>query len=145
MLHHNKDYIHTTYPEMVNGECSYYGSGWAAHVNKMTDRLVNDINNYNEENGTELKLNVRQIKEKFGGLRYHFRVDKSTTEEDEKFVDGLRDYVRCMEFSSYHICEVCSSYGELRDVCWLITLCDRHYVLVKEEHGIEDEDGEEQD
>jgi len=59
---------------------------------------------------------VRQVKEKFGGLRFY------TT-------GVLQDQYAFIEFAesmSYHVCEVCGSPGKIRNSGWIKTLCDTH-------------------
>jgi hypothetical protein len=60
---------------------------------------------------------VREVKEKFGSLRF--------------YADGCNDavgsYVMFAECLSARICEVCGAPGERRDEeGWLQTLCDQH-------------------
>ena len=59
-----------------------------------------------------------QVKEKFGGLRFHLH---SGTEE-------MLDLIDEAESLSYKTCEICGSKGHLRnDLSWIATLCEKHY------------------
>lgn len=64
-----------------------------------------------------LGVEVTQIKEKFGGLRFYVR--------------GYRPYldkvIQWAEAESYRTCEECGRPGQLRQDSWMKTLCDEHH------------------
>ena len=63
---------------------------------------------------------ILQIKEKFGGLRYYFQTNKNGTEWD--IMMAITCYA---EERSFNTCEICGSFGKLRDDrYWMQTLCD---------------------
>ena len=136
-MNHNKNYIRETYPEILTDRYSDYGQGWVPHVNKITDYLVEKVNGYNENTGRDVKLEIQQIKQKFGGLRYYFTLH-NTEEGSSQFYDDLQQYVHNMESICSFICEVCGKYGEKRRTGWTQTLCDEHYEEYIETHGGED-------
>jgi hypothetical protein len=59
---------------------------------------------------------VRQIKEKFGGLRFYYDGGDGT-------VDGM---VRMAESWAAHSCEECGKLGKSRSGGWIKTLCNEH-------------------
>lgn len=134
MINWNRKYIEETYPEIYGldkyGLC--VGDGWIPMINRLTDQLVSIIKLHNEETDDECVIELVQIKEKFGGLRYYYSIDS----EDTAFKSQIRDIVSVYEHASYFICEVCGAYGE-RSRCrgWYKTVCDEHRKV--------DEDGEE--
>lgn len=59
---------------------------------------------------------VKQVKEKFGGLRFY------TNSDDEDF----QNFRYKIEEESLIICEVCGKPGKLTGKNWGKTLCDKH-------------------
>lgn len=68
---------------------------------------------------------IRQIKEKFGGLRFYVSCSN----------DEIHNYIAFAEQMSYRTCEVCGAPGERRSGNWIKTLCDHHHEesLIAEE------------
>lgn len=65
-----------------------------------------------------------QVKEKFGGARFYYSVNKLT---DSGF-EGIENIIRKYESEACLTCEKCGERGELRPgLGWLKTLCDKHY------------------
>lgn len=67
---------------------------------------------------------VRQIKEKFGGLRFYY-------DGGDEQVYGM---VRMAEAWASTICEQCGEPGKLRHGGWVQTLCDKHEAERQEEY-----------
>lgn len=62
-------------------------------------------------------VEIMQIKEKFGGLRFYVMQGS----------DELFDAINAAEEESLKLCELCGEPGSLRKTGgWLRTLCDRH-------------------
>lgn len=61
-------------------------------------------------------IEVHQIKEKFGGLRFYY-------EGGDEHVSGM---VRMAECWAAYTCEVCGERGTRRSGGWIRTLCDKH-------------------
>jgi hypothetical protein len=61
-------------------------------------------------------INVVQIKEKFGGLRFYY----------DGGDDEISGMVRMAEAWADHTCEECGNKGERRSGGWIRTLCDVH-------------------
>lgn len=77
------------------------GKGWANIIDEFYNRMSKDAS-------------VFSVKEKFGCLR----------------IDGVGtlDLEMEMEKRSSTICEECGKDGETRDLPWILTLCDEHYI-----------------
>jgi hypothetical protein len=60
-------------------------------------------------------VNLEQVKEKFGGLRFYYN-------GGDDHVAGLVDMAEEM---SYKICEQCGNAGKPNKGGWIITLCDK--------------------
>jgi hypothetical protein len=63
---------------------------------------------------------VHQIKEKFGGLRFYYRLPDGSRPEQ------INDLIRDAEATAAHTCEICGADGRLRTKGWLQTLCADH-------------------
>ena len=79
------------------------GEGWRS----LVEKLVNDIAKIDP------KVEVTQVKEKFGTLRFYI-----SGGNDE--VDNL---IEKAERKSSTICEICGKKGKPRDLPWVLTLC----------------------
>lgn len=95
------------------------GPGWRQLVSEL-DAAVHEI---------IPDLQVTQVKEKFGGLRYYYSVPNGTPEEQWRQVDRL---VRKAEADSLHTCEDCGAGGAYpgrsRPGGWIRTLCEAHHA-----------------
>jgi hypothetical protein len=98
----NNDYSCDPY-SMFGVDC---GDGWL----DLLDELMTKIEEIRPE-GVE----IHQIKEKFGGLRFYIG---AATDEIWQLIDKY-------ENKSFHICERCGAPGERRDTGWIKTLCDK--------------------
>ena len=124
------------YPKMfTNCYCGVsIGTGWfhiiddlcgliQGHINWINDtreRLLKD-NPYDQKIPEPVKqVEVHQIKEKFGGLRFYY-------DGGDNYVQGL---VNMAEAWASHTCESCGTLGKTRGGGWIRTLCDKH----EEEH-----------
>jgi hypothetical protein len=77
--------------------------------------MENDINITPKLNWIE----VQQIKEKFGGLRFYY-------DGGDERISGLVDMA---ETWANHTCETCGNKGQKRSGGWVRTLCDFHENL----------------
>lgn len=128
-------------------ECS---SGWYDLIHELCQRITN---RYAEEGipANEIDLEVVQIKEKFGKLRFYYsfegiscglqaidflgwaslRFEPQSDEDDEKkkkLRHDIAKLVRSYEKLSANICEYCGKTGTIRmDMPWVKTLCDDCY------------------
>lgn len=61
-------------------------------------------------------IEVQQIKEKFGGLRFYYN-------GGDEHISGMVTMAECWAHRS---CETCGDRGEQRNGGWVRTLCDKH-------------------
>jgi len=93
------------YPIAFGFEC---GDGWY----KLLDDLMTEI----EKIDTEKKVEVHQVKEKSGGLRFYA---ENTSNEIEDIISRYMD-------RSYQTCEICGQPGKTNKKGWLRTACKEH-------------------
>lgn len=93
------------------------GEGWYQLMHDLLEELIK----------TDWDRDIRQIKEKFGGLRFYIG---SASDEVHKIISKY-------ESLSFETCEVCGEKGGLHKDCgwygsiWYKTLCDEHYKEIK--------------
>lgn len=87
------------------------------------------------------QFHVRQIKEKFGGLRFYFQVtrqgepadhydeDSPVDEARDELVDSIMNVIGQAEDKASETCEWCGEPGHTGGDGWVKTLCDRHHKL----------------
>lgn len=116
--------LETKFPEMYSqpygGVC--IGEGWWPIIEALSNQIHHHVkwkneqrDKYNRGEGCPPVI-VRQIKEKFGGLRFYY-------DGGDDCVDGM---VRMAESWAARACEVCGKPGKSRDSGWIRTLCDEH-------------------
>jgi len=122
---------------------SYVSTGWY----DLIDKLCTDIE---AALGPEAcaAFEVRQIKEKFGTLRFYYRLGESedlhidvmseagrqhfvrrlsVEADDDQDVMRVRELVNAACSESESLCEECGAVAELRNTGgWYTTLCDQH-------------------
>jgi hypothetical protein len=85
------------------------GEGWRKLVSKLYDAKPKSTH-------------VMQVKEKWGGLRFYV----------SSAPEWYYDLIDCYEQESYQLCELCGEQGVNRtDLGWVLTLCDKHYLEIK--------------
>jgi hypothetical protein len=88
------------------------GDGWLQLIHDLIEELL----------AAGWDKQIKQIKEKFGGLRFYINTG------NEEIWNIISKYERL----SYETCEECGEPGELRrDLGWWRTLCDKHYEEIK--------------
>ena len=124
--------MHEKYPEMFAQPYGGFaiGKGWWPIIEALCEQistytkwknnhrealLVSNPHNYNIPDYIEPVV-VRQIKEKFGGLRFYY-------DGGDKHIDGM---VRMAEVWAHKSCEECGNPGKVRSGGWIRTLCDKH-------------------
>lgn len=115
--HH--DYIHGLDDEPPVGQ------GW----NGLIDELCVKIINYSKYCGCK-GIVVKQIKEKFGGLRFYWELQEPDICEGAW--EGISDLVRATEGKSYSTCEVCGKPGKPTKSGWIKVFCEEHAQMVKD-------------
>ena len=138
--------LHQTYPLLFPRktwpEC---GDGWFNLINTLCHNIQSHIDNskrrydwaiehnrklaedpsyaaFDREprkvNEPAAQVEVQQIKEKFGGLRFYVN-------HGDDVVYGMTHF---SENLSYQLCEECGNQGTRREGGWIRTLCDQHHV-----------------
>lgn len=104
------------YPSVFKGmdQNTAYGlpSGWYVLVDKLCSDLavlLDEEHRNVKENPLEPLFTVLQIKEKFGGLRFYYRVNT----ENEKLYHAIGKLVDMAEDASYQTCEITGKPGTL--------------------------------
>ncbi len=108
------DKILAKYPKIFkNNKTLQIGSGWYGLMDKLCDCIQNYVDN-NKHTGIK-QVEVQQVKEKFGGLRFYNSGGDNRT-------DGM---VWFAERMSYTICEGCGSNQNVYQTKggWVRTLC----------------------
>ena len=111
--------------ELFGIEC---GDGWK----KLYEPIIEYIEEYNKDKKEEDKIEMYQIKEKFGTLSCY--VSKKT--------DELRKMIEDAEAQSYHTCEICGKHinKQIVEHHWIYPMCRECYDGMKEkqERAIEE-------
>jgi hypothetical protein len=106
------------YPKMFSGKYGGFavGKGWYPILKILCSNIQSHID-WRVKQGQEIaQVEVEQIKEKFGGLRFYY------SGGDEQ-VSGM---VRMAEAWADIACEECGGIGTRRSGGWIRTLCDKH-------------------
>lgn len=112
--------------------------GWYPLIERLSERLqaISDR--------TGVRIQVTQVKQKFGTLRYYFEFDERSEPISADVVKEVVDLVDSYEKESEHICELCgSSEGHTQKIGrrnWVRTLCDP--CELERKHIAEEEVGE---
>ena len=109
----NQGKLQTAFPILYN-ELPYFecNDGWFQLLWDLSEKL------------STMGVVARQVKEKFGGLRFYF----DYAAQDMEGYEEARKLVEVAEKLSYTVCEATGKPGKLRDdIGWLRTLCDEEY------------------
>jgi hypothetical protein len=107
-----------TYPKMFATPYGGFavGKGWYPILEILCANIQSHID-WRVKQGQDIaQVEVNQIKEKFGGLRFYY-----SGGDDE--ISGM---VRMAEAWAYIACEECGAAGKRRSGGWIRTLCDQH-------------------
>lgn len=104
--------------ELFGVEC---GEGWK----KLYQPLIDYINNYNKDKKEGDRIEIHQIKEKFGGLRFYVNF----------YTEELKDMIRKAESMSYCTCERCGEYIDkpITENHWIYAECEDCHRQWKED------------
>jgi hypothetical protein len=91
-----------------------HGDGWFDILWRLCEDLEPLVGEVERQTGRQFE--VVQVKEKFGGLRFHVNGVN----------DAIRQRIRTAQEESLHTCEVCGQPGKRREGGWIKTLCDEH-------------------
>jgi len=97
------------------------GDGWFGILWRLCEDLEPLV--AEAEKHTSRPFEVRQVKEKFGGLRFY--VNHRT--------DAICERIMGAELESIQTCEICGQPGKLWQEKWIRTLCDEHAAAQEQE------------
>jgi hypothetical protein len=101
-------------------EINHIGPGWQPIVRELHQKVLH----------IDPDLEVLQIKEKFGGLRYYYN-SKYPYQSDES--NTINDLVAEAEQKCDVTCEECGEPGENKSILgWYRTLCPSHHLEATE-------------
>lgn len=123
------------------------GDGWYNLVHDLCTEIMEAY----KEAGREIDIEIYQIKEKFGTLRFYYGFKSQPrriqgfdfigiqgvggvriTPRENGFEKKISDIVRKYEKMSAEVCEICGKPGRLRkDLNWIRTCCDGCYIIEK--------------
>jgi len=110
--------METKYPKMLlegyGGFC--IGEGWWPIIELLCSNIQSHIDWKNKKTFQVEQVVVRQIKEKFGGLRFYY----------DGGDDEISGMVQMVESIASITCETCGAPGKSRSGGWIRTLCDQH-------------------
>jgi hypothetical protein len=110
--------MESKYPKMFQGRYGGFavGAGWYPILETLCANIQSHID-WRVKQGQDIaQVEVNQIKEKFGGLRFYY-----SGGDDE--ISGM---VRMAEAWADIACEECGAAGKRRSGGWIRTLCDHH-------------------
>lgn len=110
--------METEYPKMFSEPYGGFAisEGWWMIIERLCANIQHHLNWKNKESEVVPQVVVRQIKEKFGGLRFYY-------DGGDEEISGM---VRMAESWADHTCETCGNKGKQRKGGWIRTLCDTH-------------------
>jgi hypothetical protein len=147
---HDLDELVAAYPRLFRGRPpaipGYIGHGWHSTVMELfaaIDALLIDAH---------ARLEVIQIKEKFGALRIYVRLRRQPRRlvappsaarpvATRVLYDAISELIDFAEQRSRCTCERCGAPGALRTSGWMVTLCDRHAGQVDGPSSISADEG----
>jgi hypothetical protein len=106
------------YPKMLGGKYGGFavGKGWYPVLEHLCANIQSHID-WKVKQGQDIaQVEVQQIKEKFGGLRFYYSGGDAE-------ISGM---VRMAEAFASNLCEECGGIGKRRSGGWIRTLCDVH-------------------
>ena len=128
--------LNEKYPNLFAKSGTHVPTGWV----ELVTRLLNSMGQWQRfdatrnANVTNLDfVQVHQIKEKFGELRFYFGIyDKPGDHKGEDMTAETLEYCRGMvdfaEYLSRSICQECGAVGKTHAIGgWHATLCDHHH------------------
>lgn len=106
------------YPKMLSGRYGGFavGKGWYPVLEQLCANIQSHID-WKVKQGQDIaQVEVEQIKEKFGGLRFYYS-------GGDDYISGL---VTMAESFAGSLCEECGGIGKRRSGGWIRTFCDVH-------------------
>ena len=110
-----EEQLRSAYPTLFDDSWCEVGVGEGWH--QLVKTLCGVIDNRRKFASTKVDVKVRQIKEKFGGLRFY--IDGGD--------DGIWGAIALAEELSLHMCEECGAPGkQVSPRGWIKTKCEEH-------------------
>jgi len=103
-----------------------HGDGWFNILDNLCEKLVAI------EKSAKVEIIVKQVKEKFGTLRFYFDIIGPNITEEVN--NQIYELVRKAEDESEHTCELCGSTvgAEGQSLAgWILTLCTECQIIRK--------------
>ena len=96
--------------DLFGAEC---GEGWKC----LYEPIIEWIEKYNINKDKEQQIEIHQIKEKFGGLRFYCNF----------YTDELKEMIRNAEQESFRVCEFCGTKENVGHTIssWYTTCCEK--------------------
>jgi len=112
------------------------GAGWWSGLLGAFEKISEVM-----KSAPEHRFAVKQIKEKFGGLRFYYVIYKVGAEEEtwppaedavrDELHDKISVIIRELDEATHARCEICGEHGVPRNNGWVKTLCDTHDEVQK--------------
>lgn len=99
---------------------AWVDKGWQPIIFELSNKIQSYIDRSLKKNDLDKvvpQIQVAQIKEKFGGLRFYYDGGDSTVDAMVSMAESWAD----------HTCEICGASGKSRNLPWVKTLCESHY------------------
>jgi len=115
------------FPKMFGGKYGGFavGEGWWPIIESLCANIQSHTD-WRVKQGQEIaQVEVNQIKEKFGGLRFYYSGGDAE-------ISGM---VRMAESWAGISCETCGDRGQRRSGGWIRTLCDKHETMYQVSKG----------
>lgn len=110
-----QDKIFEDFPELFELCRPSCDDGWYDLIYTLCSQITNHL----KWNKKDDKVQVVQVKEKFGGLRFYINGGP----------DEVHGMISMAEAMSYKICDVCGNKGETKRIQgWYRTTCDIHRI-----------------
>lgn len=104
------------------------GDGWYSLIYE----LCNEITRAFELEDKPVSIIIKQVKEKFGKLRFYYTFGddllSSVDERDILLRSEIKRIVKNFEGRSTNICEICGNDGHLRKDTIIKSMCDNCYI-----------------
>ena len=138
MTKEKEDYLFNTFPNLFPDgreadvkrslmSFGFPGDGWYNIIKDLCEKIT----------ATGVKVEVVQVKEKFGTLRYYIDFAEGTSQVD---IRRVFDLIGAIEDLSETTCEHCGAPGTLKTDGWWRTLCDACEIAQKAERNKREEE-----